>query len=681
MKMLKNHNLLFILSSVLLFSCNEFQWSGPSKVPIKVQQNFSQLLNEEDTDNDLKITVDDTLQGNNSRGDGVFYLKTLKGDSIKVETVYYLSNLLQELYSARKVQEDTLQLDLTRVYENPVDRISRLIRERYWNNLTRKIDLESLPEVLPDQKMAEGETHYLYVPVSDSFASQYFHTAEKLYEDIDLQVESLPEKITPVYVKNLEGKHGLLSLGLYETEEGRIEGIPYVVPGGRFNEMYGWDSYFIILGLLEDGKKERARSLVDNFVYEIIHYKKILNANRTYYLTRSQPPFLTSMAKAVYKHMEKNQASRQWLKKVIKAAVYEYENVWMNPHHLTETGLSRYAGTGKGPAPEVEPGHYDYIYRKYAQKRGMPLESFKEKYNKGIIEVPELDQFFKHDRAMRESGHDTSYRWNVNGEDRCADFATVDLNSLLYKYEIDIVELIEKEFQGSIQWNDTDREEAETWRDRSEKRKILIRHYLWNQESGIFFDYDTRLDRQHRYESATCLYPLWACHTDNPDTYLLSKKEAETLVKKLCKVLEAPGGLAGSSPASRGELSPQRPARQWDWPYGWAPHQMLAWRGLKNFKLNRDVLRLVYKWLYTITRNAADYNGTIPEKFNVVTRSHKVFAEYGNVGTEFSYITREGFGWMNASYQVGLRYLPESYLQKLKKLIPPETIFPESEKE
>ncbi len=666
---------------LLLLSCHKNQWSGLKTVPVNVQQNFSRLLNEEDTDNDLKITVDDTLQGNKNRGDGIFYLKTLKGDSMKIETVYYLSNLLQELYSARKNKEHTLQLDLNRVYENPVDRISRLIRDRYWNNLTRKIDLKSLPEVLPDEKMAGGDTHYLYVPVSDSFACQYFFQGEKVYEDLKINVEFLPEKITPVYVKDLEGKHGLLSLGLYETEEGRIQGIPYVVPGGRFNEMYGWDSYFIILGLLEHGKEERARSIVDNFVYEINHYKKILNANRTYYLTRSQPPFLTSMAKAVYEHMEKNQSSRQWLKKVIKAAIDEYENVWMSPHHLTETGLSRYAGTGQGPAPEVEPGHYDYIYSKYAGERGMSVASFKKKYNQGIIEIPELDQFFRHDRAMRESGHDTSYRWNVNGEDRCADFVTVDLNSLLYKYEIDIAELIEKEFQGSIQWNDTNREEAETWRDRSEKRKVLMRHYLWDGESGIFYDYDIRLDRRHKYMSATCLYPLWACHADNPDTYLLSKPEADTLVKKLCKALEAPGGLAGSSCVSRGEITPQRPSRQWDWPYGWAPHQMLAWRGLKNFDLNRAVLRLVYKWLYTITKNAADYNGTIPEKFNVVTRSHKVFAEYGNVGTEFSYITKEGFGWMNASYQVALRYLSEFYLQKLKKLIPPEEVFPESEKE
>ena len=102
---------------------------------------------------------------------------------------------------------------------------------------------------------------------------------------------------------------------------------------------------------------------------------------------------------------------------------------------------------------------------------------------------------------------------------------------------------------------------------------------------------------------------------------------------------------------------------------------MIAWQGLINYGYERDAYRLIYKWLYTITKNAANYNGTVPEKFDVVNRSHKVYAEYGNVGTEFEYITKEGFGWMNASYQVGLSLLPENLIGKLSDLVPPEEIF------
>ena len=102
---------------------------------------------------------------------------------------------------------------------------------------------------------------------------------------------------------------------------------------------------------------------------------------------------------------------------------------------------------------------------------------------------------------------------------------------------------------------------------------------------------------------------------------------------------------------------------------------MLIWQGLLNYGFTEDAQRLIYRWLYTITRNAVDYNGTIPEKFDVVKRSHQVFAEYGNVGTEFEYITREGFGWMNASYQVGLSLLDPALKLELAQLSPPERLF------
>jgi len=97
--------------------------------------------------------------------------------------------------------------------------------------------------------------------------------------------------------------------------------------------------------------------------------------------------------------------------------------------------------------------------------------------------------------------------------------------------------------------------------------------------------------------------------------------------------------------------------KQWDYPNGWAPHQMMIWTGLKQYGFEEEVQELTYRWLWMITRNAVDYNGVIPEKYDVVSTTHKVFAEYGNVGTEFDYITTSGFGWMNASYQLGLNLL------------------------
>jgi alpha,alpha-trehalase len=102
---------------------------------------------------------------------------------------------------------------------------------------------------------------------------------------------------------------------------------------------------------------------------------------------------------------------------------------------------------------------------------------------------------------------------------------------------------------------------------------------------------------------------------------------------------------------------------------------MMIWRGLLNYGFTDELQELVYRWLFMITKNAVDYNGTIPEKYDVVAATHKVFAEYGNVGTDFEYITQEGFGWMNASYQYGLSLLEPTYIEKLDTVVNPDIIF------
>jgi len=132
-------------------------------------------------------------------------------------------------------------------------------------------------------------------------------------------------------VRRLDGRHGVLTLGLRRDLSAAIEGLPFDVPGGRFNEMYGWDCYFIVLGLLHDGYYSLAQSIADNVAYEIRHYGHVLNANRTYYLTRSQPPFLTSMARAVYERLPKDRKSKHWLQGVMEEAIREYRDVWVGP--------------------------------------------------------------------------------------------------------------------------------------------------------------------------------------------------------------------------------------------------------------------------------------------------------------------------------------------------------------
>jgi alpha,alpha-trehalase len=659
-------------------------------ISVDVQATITALLAEEDTDNDTRITIEDD-------GDRQFDLISRRGDRVlTVAGTYHLANLLQDLKLKEETDQDTAQLDMDRIWEAPVDRLSRTIRERLWDGLTRQIDLDHLAEVLPDEKVTPADGVWrLYVPVSANNGADYRYFSEGTsmiaaqadsgrghrIEVVPLHEESLHSLAsTRSLVEGLAGRHGLLSLTLMRAADGCVHGAPYVVPGGRFNEMYGWDSYFEVLGLLVDDRVDLARCMVDNHVFQLDHYGKILNANRTYYLTRSQPPFLTSMAGAVYQRLLRTQESRAWYRHVLEAAIREYREIWTSPPHITATGLSRYFGAGRGVPPEVEPGHFAAVFRPLALRHGITPAAVQILYEKGSLPAAQqshLDSFFVHDRAGRESGHDTTYRWYLCG-DRCADFVTVDLNSLLYKIELDIGSAIRDVFGDSLQLGSGRIETSDWWATQAAQRRQRMRQYLWDSQEGVFFDYNLTRQRRHRYFSATALYPLWACHAGKPETRILSPSEARLLLDNLLPRLEAPGGLAASALESRRSVPDSLPGRQWDWPNGWAPHQMLAWQGLVNYGFIDHATRLIYRWLHTIARNAADYNGLIPEKYNVVERSHAVFEEYGNVGTQFAYITREGFGWMNASFQVGLAWLARlrpDLRQPLNDLVPPEDIF------
>lgn len=642
-------------------------------VTVPVADNMARLLEEEDTDGDKKITIDDPrLDG--GRGDREFVLKGGFIGGYDIQGTYYLSNLLQELALAAERGEDEAEIDPDRIRENALDRTSRLIREQYWDNLTRSVDEASFPGMFDDPKMGQGDSvNYLYIPADDPLAERYFNDVAARHPEWNMEVVKLPGEITPEYVRDLGGRHGILSLALEELPGGSVRGVPFVAPGGRFNEMYGWDSYFEALGLLADGRVDLARSMVDNFVYQIEHYGKILNANRTYYLTRSQPPFLTSMAIAVYQDLPPGEDRDKWMADVLRAAINEYERVWTAPPRGFENGLSRYFGEGIGPCPEVEKGHYDPIVGPYAREQGVTAEEYIKGYLEGAYKNDDLAAFFVHDRAVRESGHDTTYRF----DDRTTDFLAVDLNSLLYKYEIDIAWIMDEVFGGNFEVEPGRVDVSGQWRRKAASRKGAILHFMTIQEdlrgendkelmSG-YFDYDLRNGRRSDYLSAASFYPLWAG--------LAEQAHADYMVRVVLPLLEQPGGVAASDLESRGPVGEARPPRQWDYPYGWAPHQMLIWEGLRKYGHDAKADRLAYKWLYTIAKNAADYNGTVPEKFDVVKRSHQVFVEYGNVGTDFDYITKEGFGWMNASFQVGQKGLPGDLKEKLRRLVPPEEAF------
>lgn len=559
-----------------------------------------------------------------------------------------LSNLLQELTIAKDYDRKHIILDEARLSENPVSRLSRLIKNSFWKALTRRIDGNNIGEAGRDPKdWTDDPRPRIYVPPGAPAQLEYYRNIAKNHPELRLDVQLLNSDITPEYVKDLNDKPGLLALAMHPkyndaTMKEELMGVPFVVPGGRFNELYGWDSYMVSLGLIVSDRVDLAKAMVINFCFCIKHYGKILNANRSYYLSRSQPPFLTDMALRVYDRIKTEPDAKEFLRSATLAAIKEYYSVWVSaPRFDPATGLSRYRPEGKGVPPETEPTHFTHILTPYAKKHGMEFREFVEAYNHSKIEEPELDEYFLHDRAVRESGHDTSYRL----EKVCANLATVDLNSLLYKYEVDIAMIIRTHFNDRLEipeefrtasTRDVTHESSAVWDRRARRRKMRMDSLLWDKEKGMFFDYDTAKQQRTSYESATTFWAMWAG--------LATPRQAADMVEKALPRFEAYGGLVSGTEESRGPVGLERPNRQWDYPYGWAPQQMLAWAGFLRYGYEDEAKRLAYKWLFMITKAFVDFNGVVVEKYDV-TRPidpHRVDAEYGNQGVDFKGAPREG---------------------------------------
>jgi alpha,alpha-trehalase len=408
---------------------------------------------------------------------------------------------------------------------------------------------------------------------------------------------------------------------------------PYVVPGGRFNEMYGWDSYFIQIGLLHDGETELAKDMADNFLYEIREYGKILNANRTYYLTRSQPPFLTEMVLGVYAKTK----DRKWLEDSVPA-IDKYYKFWTTEPHLTpSSGLSRYYDLGEGPAPEVLSAekdaqgrtHYELIKEYYRTHKVTDYDV--GEYFDGKRDVL-TTLFYKGDRSMRESGFDPSDRFGKFNVD-IIHYNPVCLNSLLYLMETqtgEILRILDRPADATV------------WDQRAQERAGRINQLMWDEQAGLYFDYEFVHHHLRHYPFLTTFYPLWAG--------IATKDQAAAVVKNLA-MFERPGGLQTSINAS---------GNQWDSPFGWAPIEMIAVEGLRRYGYNAEANRISREWL-SLVLEQYQQSGIIVEKYDVVRRTSRVSGEI-----HFGYSSNEaGFGWTNGVFTRLLDQMPPEEQKQL----------------
>jgi alpha,alpha-trehalase len=498
-----------------------------------------------------------------------------------------------------------------------------------WHTLTRSTeDCKSLV----DPKLGGSQEPILYLPRNTEVPPE----VRTLLMQCKVRIEVLPTKI--LHLGDISP--GSLPPGLLFLPH------PYVVPGGKFNEMYGWDSYFIIRGLIEDGEVRRARDMVENFFFEIDNYGAVLNANRTYYLTRSQPPFLTSMILAVY-DAESSAGHRDnaWLANAYSHAQRDYQLWTRAPKLAGNTGLSRYFDLGAGPVPEIadDPKYYVNVAEWLIQHPLIKTGYLAANSTSGagpVIRLPGCDRapcdkrdtvrltadYYKGDRAMRESGFDVTFRFGPFGGST-HHFAPVCLNSLLYKAEKDLAEMAR--LLGRTQ-------DAVVWERRAKARRERVNRFLWNPHLGMFTDFNFYTGQPSSYRYASTFYPLW--------TGLATKAQANAVMEHL-KAFEQPGGLC---------VSDRESGVQWDKPYAWAPIEMLAVEGMRKYGFAAEANRVTKQFL-TMVRENFLRDGTIREKYNAVDRSTEIDITAGYKSNVV------GFGWTNGSFLVLLHALsPEN---------------------
>ena len=348
----------------------------------------------------------------------------------------------------------------------------------------------------------------------------------------------------------------------------------FIKPGGYFKSFFYWDSYFTLIGLVVQGKWQLAREIVEGFIAEVEEFGHVPNYNglQSVCSSRSQSPFLTSAIWEAYPSID----DLGWLDRAARAAAIEYRGYWLAEPHKTEIGLSRYIDLGG---------------------------------NGGCETVPDTP----HHRAIGESGWDNTPRFG----DDATQVVPVDLNSQLYRYELDLAEF--SDLLG-------DDEKAGDWRTKAEWRRHLINRYLWDESDGFYWDYDLRTGERLRGapKSLASFVPLWASVAD--------QAQALRVVEHL-PAFEYEHGLVDCEEGWVDET-------EHNYPSGWPYSHWYVCLGLRAYGFHDVATRIAMRWLRLISDEFAQ-TGTIRERHNVVDPG---------VPPPGRYPPQRGFAWTNSVF-------------------------------
>lgn len=371
---------------------------------------------------------------------------------------------------------------------------------------------------------------------------------------------------------------------------------PYIVPGGRFREVYYWDSYFTMLGLQVSGENETIENMVKNFAYLIEQNGHIPNGNRNYYLSRSQPPFFSLMI-GLLAQIKGNEAYSTYLPALEKEYAY-----WMDQSAPTKHVVVMPDGSK--------------LNRYYDQLNTPRQESYKEDVLIGQQTEAKNPEVYRDIRSAAESGWDFSSRWLADGMQlktiQTTQIVPVDLNCLLYNLELTLQKCY------ALQHDVVKEKQYQTL---ALKRKASIQKYFWSPKYSWFTDYSLKTKNQSPVLSLAGMFPL--------SFNLAGQKQAKLVKNTLQQKFLKAGGLVST---------PLNTHQQWDSPNGWAPLQWMAITGLGNYGFHELKKQIAVRWI-NLNTSVYKRTGKLMEKYNVVNLQLKAG------GGE--YASQDGFGWTN----------------------------------
>ncbi|HEX5652717.1 MAG TPA: alpha,alpha-trehalase TreF [Chitinophagaceae bacterium] len=381
---------------------------------------------------------------------------------------------------------------------------------------------------------------------------------------------------------------------------------PYIVPGGRFGEIYYWDSYFTMLGLAASGKTGMIENMINNFSWLIDRFGYIPNGNRSYFIGRSQPPFYSLMIKLLADAI----GEQAWLR-YLPQLVKEYD-FWMKGQDALQTNGSANYHLVRMPGGE-------WLNRYWDQSDTARPESYREDMELARRSAQSPATLFRHLRAGAESGWDYSYRWFKDEQDfstiHTTDIVPVDLNCLLWHLEKTIA--LAYRYANHLPG-------AEAYETRAENRKQAIDKYCWNPALNFYTDYDFAEQQPKPVLTLAGLSPLFFG--------LANEQQAAAVAQLVQEKFLCDGGVVATLRIT---------GQQWDAPNGWAPLQWMTIVGLEKYGYKELAITIAKRWI-NLNREVFKRTGKLMEKYNVMNTT----LEAG--GGEYE--GQDGFGWTNGVY-------------------------------